>query len=857
MLINQNGQTNVRDVRIKQYSHDADSITVAVDRSRAGHDLSALPLQLLIEASDVMDVVEEGVDDELFKVVNEDSIEITWRPQGRHTTGSERIMCQIVFADCGNVIAYTDTFAVIVEKSLKQVKDCIYADGYTMLDQYLKRLASIRNEAEEIKNATKEAAKQAQESAASAERSAGEASESAKAVAADKQEVEHLLNKVQTEAGDAENAQRGAEVAAGQAREFVGNAAGFASASEVSAQKAETSAAEAAESAQGAATIKQEVIKAGQDVIAEIAEAKETVLAVGRDAVKNIGISKDIAIKEVQDVATEITADREQIGKNKEDITELTAGLADLRKCKAGVIVDEVSGISSLIQDSAEAGFERLTLHGKSTQVRTTGAQLVNLSDTNAAISNGITWECKNGIITVNGTTTGISSSIGAGINATLKIPAGDYYISGKNKNIEVYISIEKEDGSKEYHNSSFSVDGEKTVTAFAQIYEAGVTVNNEKVYIMLNSGSTALPWEPYTGGAPSPSPSYPQEIESAGQSGEIGIEVGNNGYIQKGTYFLDVRAFSLKKGYTYHIKCEKITTNAINCFVLNEYNKNLRNGSELYDYGYTTKKLTIPNSTGIVDKECMMPKRYDGDGYTFTVKSEGLYLYQAVNEPTKNTDEFYIGYAPNILNEEYKKQTLIVPTPGGLPGIPVSSGGNYTDEKGQQWVADEIDLARGERVQWVYHRHYASNELLYKDSVNFNIYTYKSEDVNIIDDTKHILVNVGRYNPAFAQNNNYRGVTGGLRGRVDDIKSENDIKNVFPNGIDVWFIRKTPIRTPLPPETIAAYKKLHTYSPTTTVINDAGAGMIVGYVADTKLYIDKKIDGVMKALANTQAHLL
>ena len=113
---------------------------------------------------------------------------------------------------------------------------------------------------------------------------------------------------------------------------------------------------------------------------------------------------------------------------------------------------------------------------------------------------------------------------------------------------------------------------------------------------------------------------------------------------------------------------------------------------------------------------------------------------------------------------------------------------------------------------------------------MNFNIYTYKSEDVNIIDDKKHILISVGRYNPAFAQNNNYRGVTGGLRGRVDDIKSENDIKNVFPNGIDVWFIRKTPIRTPLPPETIAAYKALHTYSPTTTVINDAGAGMIVGY---------------------------
>lgn len=38
---------------------------------------------------------------------------------------------------------------------------------------------------------------------------------------------------------------------------------------------------------------------------------------------------------------------------------------------------------------------------------------------------------------------------------------------------------------------------------------------------IMLNEGSTALPWEPYTGGQPSPSPDYPQEIVSAGKYNE------------------------------------------------------------------------------------------------------------------------------------------------------------------------------------------------------------------------------------------------------------------------------------------------------------------------------------------------
>ena len=38
--------------------------------------------------------------------------------------------------------------------------------------------------------------------------------------------------------------------------------------------------------------------------------------------------------------------------------------------------------------------------------------------------------------------------------------------------------------------------------------------------------------------------------------------------------------------------------------------------------------------------------------------------------------------------------------TPNGLPGIPVTSGGNYTDSTGQQWVCDEIDLERGVKVQ-------------------------------------------------------------------------------------------------------------------------------------------------------------
>lgn len=47
-----------------------------------------------------------------------------------------------------------------------------------------------------------------------------------------------------------------------------------------------------------------------------------------------------------------------------------------------------------------------------------------------------------------------------------------------------------------------------------------------------------------------------------------------------------------------------------------------------------------------------------------------------------------------------YREQLLTVGTPSGLPGIPVTSGGNYTDQSGQQWVCDEVDFGKSVKVQ-------------------------------------------------------------------------------------------------------------------------------------------------------------
>lgn len=62
----------------------------------------------------------------------------------------------------------------------------------------------------------------------------------------------------------------------------------------------------------------------------------------------------------------------------------------------------------------------------------------------------------------------------------------------------------------------------EEILNSHIAFYNNGLSSEENIVsQIMVNEGSTALPYEPYTGGAPSPSPDYPQEIVSAGKYNE------------------------------------------------------------------------------------------------------------------------------------------------------------------------------------------------------------------------------------------------------------------------------------------------------------------------------------------------
>ena len=201
--------------------------------------------------------------------------------------------------------------------------------------------------------------------------------------------------------------------------------------------------------------------------------------------------------------------------------------------------------------------------------------------------------------------------------------------------------------------------------------------------------------------------------------------------------------------------------------------------------------------------------------------------------------------------------QSLTLQTPNGLPGVPVSKDGNYTDQNGQQWVCDEIDLARGKYVQRIGH------------NANVNDWVRMPGNSDIESTTSRFALNIENidnymYSPCICNRLSYAKVDSyGTEGtyatinepgskrifaRIEGITSLEDFRAAMPDLEVIWLL-ETPIETDLPAEEIAAYKALRTYGPTTVVSNDAGAGMEVTYVADTKTYIDNKFAALNKAV--------
>ena len=194
-----------------------------------------------------------------------------------------------------------------------------------------------------------------------------------------------------------------------------------------------------------------------------------------------------------------------------------------------------------------------------------------------------------------------------------------------------------------------------------------------------------------------------------------------------------------------------------------------------------------------------------------------------------------------------YREQLLTLPTPTGLPGIPVTSGGSYTDSTGQQWVCDEVDLERGVRVQRVYK--------VDVDGENAK-FVQAGDHANLVPRGLPIaLYNKGQKIYATSTFTNlswfYNTVNGQFLYLIAANLADQLNASCKKQLGKVYYALATPIETPLTPAEIAAYKALTSYAPDTVVRAGDGAGIKLDYQRDVNLVI-KNLEDAIASMTTT-----
>lgn len=139
----------------------------------------------------------------------------------------------------------------------------------------------------------------------------------------------------------------------------------------------------------------------------------------------------------------------------------------------------------------------KLAIHGS------TGAQLANLPNKNSVTVGGVTWSCKDNVVTAIGET-GKEYSRPTDLVYRVPVVPGNYYISGGVNPIRVVVKTTDNSGSDMYYlnNKAFTITGD---ISSIKLYVEAIpnTIVNTTIKVMLNKGNVALPFEPYTGGTP------------------------------------------------------------------------------------------------------------------------------------------------------------------------------------------------------------------------------------------------------------------------------------------------------------------------------------------------------------------
>lgn len=487
------------------------------------------------------------------------------------------------------------------------------------------------------------------------------------------------------------------------------------------------------------------------------------------------------------------------------------------------------SGNPAIMSDTLKNNpMNEMKVFGWSKQERTTGAQLFPTITPSIEEKNGITVEhMEHGKIHISGTAEKTVDFIAP----TFELLAGTYTLSmGVNiDNTLMRCTLSTTEGLPYFdilnNEASKTETTEDNMILYLLLRVYGGKTIDITIQPMLNTGTSPLPWEPYTGGQPSPSPDYPQQIVSAGDGGEVEVTICGKNLFDGNT--------DISKTQYYKLPIQ------------------MKKGAKL-----TMSFIGVGTGTGPVKAYCHDSRGvYCGTLFYFDIKSgvnkysstiiciggeERIYFYNTgFSQFFENMYDIQIeinGIATDY-KPYYTPQSLSISTPTGLPAIPVDTDGNYTDADGQQWIADYVDFKRGKYVQRVWQKTFDGSESwgTYISTGYYlaNILPEKMSNRGMLCDqlrrsdggiASDVII-VGAFNAntsLYIENSTLRDNT------LVDKGLSNWKAHLAEHPLTVMTYLNTPIERNLTPEEIQAYKNLVTYAGTTIVENDAECYMEV-----------------------------
>jgi len=185
-------------------------------------------------------------------------------------------------------------------------------------------------------------------------------------------------------------------------------------------------------------------------------------------------------------------------------------------------LVSTANGETIYVDDACNTYARKLSLDGRTSQDSTTGKNLLPITNQNFTI-NGVNFKAQNNTIVINGTASEqiVGTNMMSDYYFPITLEAGTYYLTRENINSGVSLMILSSSGEV---IESLSKDTTDLTVAFTlnsaqKVYFAcyipnGAVISNYVGNIMVTKTNDST-YEPYTGGNPSPSPEFPQDINN------------------------------------------------------------------------------------------------------------------------------------------------------------------------------------------------------------------------------------------------------------------------------------------------------------------------------------------------------